>query len=70
VRGVEAVMPMVDTAMSQGSAAGKISPAQAARELITGMNKGLSVVWVGKTRAIPVLLRLAPSVLARVIQRG
>ena len=70
VRVVEAVMPMVDTAMSQGSAAGKISPAQAARELITGMNKGLSVVWVGKTRAIPVLLRLAPSVLARVIQRG
>ena len=70
VRVVEAVMPMVDTAMSQGSAAGKISPAQAARELITGMNKGLSVVWVGKARAIPVLLRLAPSVLARVIQRG
>ena len=70
VKVVEVVMPMVDTAMSQGSAAGKISPAQAARELITGMNKGLSVVWVGKTRAIPVLLRLAPSVLARVIQRG
>ena len=70
VKVVEVVMPMVDTAMSQGSAAGKISPAQAARELITGMNKGLSVVWVGKARAIPVLLRLAPSVLARVIQRG
>jgi len=34
------------------------------------MNKGHSVVWVGKTRAIPVLRRLAPSVLARVIQRG
>ena len=70
VKVVEVVMPMVDTAMSQASAAGKISPAQAARELITGMNKGLSVVWVGKARAIPVLLRLAPSVLARVIQRG
>ena len=70
VRVVEAVMPMVDTAMSQTSSAGKISPAQAAREVIIGMNKGHSVVWVGKTRAIPVLLRLAPSVLARVIQRG
>jgi len=70
VRVVEAVMPMVDTAMSQASSVGKISPAQAAREVITGMNKGHSVVWVGKTRAIPVLRRLAPSVLARVIQRG
>lgn len=70
VRVVEAVMPIVDTAMTQGRGTGKISPAQAAREVISGMTQGHSVIWVGKARAIPLLQRFAPAVLARIMQRG
>lgn len=70
VRVVEAVMPLVDTAMSHGRGTGKISPAQAASEVIAGLHKGTPVVWVGKARAVPLLQRFAPSVLARIMQRG
>jgi len=70
VRVIEAVMPMVDTAMTQGRGSGKISPAKAAREVIAGIHKGQSVIWVGKARAIPVFQRLAPSVFARIMQRS
>lgn len=70
VRVVEAVMPLVDTAMTEGRGTGKISPAQAASEVIAGLRKGQTMVWVGKARAVPLLLRLAPGLLARVMQRG
>jgi uncharacterized oxidoreductase len=70
VRVVEAVMPLVDTGMTQGRGTGKISPAQAASEVIAGLRKGHPVVWVGKARAVPLLQRLAPGVLARIMQRG
>ena len=70
VRVIEAVMPIVDTAMTQGRGTGKISAAQAASEVIAGINKGRPVIWVGKARAVPVLQRLAPSVLAGIMQRS
>ncbi|WP_168224682.1 SDR family oxidoreductase [Rhodoferax aquaticus] len=70
VRVVEAVMPLVDTAMTQGRGTGKISPAQAASEVIAGLHKGHATVWVGKARAVPLLQRFAPRVLARIMQRG
>lgn len=70
VRVVEAVMPLVDTAMTQGRGSAKISPTQAANEVIAGLHKGHAVVWVGKARAVPLLQRLAPALLARIMQRG
>lgn len=70
VRVVEAVMPLVDTAMTAGRGSGKISPAQAASEVLTGLRRGRNVVWVGKARAVPWLQRIAPALLARALQRG
>jgi short-subunit dehydrogenase involved in D-alanine esterification of teichoic acids len=70
VRVIEVVMPMVDTAMTQGWGSGKIPAAQAAGDVIAGICTGRPVVWVGKARAVPLLQRLAPGVLARIMQRG
>jgi uncharacterized oxidoreductase len=69
VRVVEAVMPLVDTAMTEGRGRGKISPDQAARAVIDGLRNDQDRVWVGKTRAMPLLQRWAPSLLARILQR-
>ena len=70
VRVIEAVMPMVDTGMTQGRGSGKISAAQAASEVLAGIRANRPVVWVGKARAVPLLQRLAPSVLAWIMRRG
>lgn len=70
VRVIEAVMPLVDTPMTQGRGRGKISAEQAARALIDGMNTGQPMVWIGKARAIRVLKRWAPGLLQRMLQRG
>jgi uncharacterized oxidoreductase len=56
--------------MTQGRGTGKISPAQAASEVIAGLHKGHPTVWVGKARAVPLMQRFAPRVLARIMQRG
>ncbi len=46
----EAILPLVDTAMTQGRGRGKISPEQAAAEIIRGAERGLAEIYVGKVR--------------------
>lgn len=66
---VEAVMPLVDTPMTHGRGSGKLPAAQAAKQVIDGLLAGQQDIWVGKAKALPVLQRLAPRLLARVMQR-
>ena len=70
VRVVEAVMPLVDTPMTQGRGSGKMPAAKAAAQLIDGLLAGADEIWIGKARALPLLQRLAPGLLARVMQRS
>jgi short-subunit dehydrogenase involved in D-alanine esterification of teichoic acids len=69
VRVVEAVMPLVDTPMTAGRGGGKLSAAEAARQLIDGVAAGQSELYIGKARWLPSLQRWAPGVLARTLQR-
>ncbi len=68
VRVVEAIVPLVDTPMTQGRGSGKLSAAQAAQGIIEGVRSGQSEVWVGKARALPVLQRWAPGLLQHLMQ--
>lgn len=70
VQVVEAVMPLVDTPMTQGRDGDKLSAAQAAREVLDGLRAGRQDIRVGKTRAMPLLQWLAPGLLARLIERA
>jgi uncharacterized oxidoreductase len=70
VRVVEAVMPLVDTPMTQGRGRNKIPAGLAAAQMLQGLAAGRDVIWVGKARGIPVLQRLAPGVLGRIMQAG
>ncbi|HEY9094855.1 MAG TPA: SDR family NAD(P)-dependent oxidoreductase [Hydrogenophaga sp.] len=68
VRVVEAVMPLVDTPMTHGRGHNKMPAGLAAGQVLQGLVAGRDVIWVGKARGIPVLQRLAPGVLARLMQ--
>lgn len=70
VRVIEAIMPLVDTPMTAGRGRGKLSAAQAARQILEGLHAGQSEIWVGKARALPYLQRWAPGLLAKVMQNN
>jgi uncharacterized oxidoreductase len=63
----EAILPLVDTPMTRGRGTGKISAEYTAAQIIAAMSKRQPQVWVGKARFLRPLLRLAPSVAARIM---
>lgn len=69
VRVVDAVMPLVDTPMTQGRGRGKMPAELAARALVAGLLGGQSELGIGKARWVPALQRWAPGLLARILQK-
>jgi len=69
VRVVEAVMPLVDTPMTAGRGRSKMSSEEAAGAVVAGLWTGPETLYVGKARLLPPLLRLAPGIAARILQR-
>lgn len=68
IRVMEAVMALVDTDMTRGRGKGKISPFRAAREIIAGIEKDRDEVWVAKAALLPLLYRLSPTLVARILK--
>lgn len=64
----EAVMALVDTEMTKGRGAGKISPQQAALEVVYGLAKGKTEVWVAKAKMLRFINRLAPSIAEKILR--
>lgn len=60
ISAVDVVLPLVDTPMTAGRGAGKISAEQAAREILAGLRADRSEIHVGKAKAFMLLHRLAP----------
>ena len=69
VRVVEAVMPLVDTPMTAGRGRGKLSSDDAAGAVVAGLWTGPETLYIGKARLLPPMLRLAPGIAARILQR-
>ena len=70
VRVMEAVMALVDTDMTAGRGTGKISPAQAAGEVIAAIKRDRDEVYVDRAKLLPILMRVAPGVGERLMRRG
>jgi uncharacterized oxidoreductase len=70
VRVTDVILPLVDTDMTRGRGHGKITAAAAATDIIAGLRRGSSEVYVGKARLLPVLMRLAPALAYRTLRRG
>ncbi len=65
VRFVEVILPLVDTDMTRGRGQNKMSADDAARQIVRGIERGDLTLCVGKAKLLPLLLRLAPSLLTR-----
>lgn len=70
VRFIEVVMPMVDTPMTAGRGSHKLTAIDAAYQTRKGIASGRKTVRVGKTRFLPILNRLAPGMLTRLMNRA
>ena len=68
VRVCEVVMSLVDTDMTRGRGRGKISAEAAADAIVRGLEAGRSEVWVGKARLLPLLVRLSPKTVQRMLR--
>lgn len=65
----ECILPLVDTRMTAGRGSGKITPGQVADEIISELRRpARPILYVGKTRLLPILLRFAPFVVRRLLQ--
>lgn len=70
LRVVEVVMPLVDTPMTAGRGRGKIAPVDAANAVVAGLWSGPETLYVGKARLLPPLLRFAPGLAGKILQRS
>lgn len=70
VRVCEAIMPLVDTPMTEGRGRGKMSAQLAVECLISGAERGRDEVYIGITRALPLLMRLAPGLVGNMMKRA
>lgn len=68
VRVAQAFLPLVDTKMTRGRGSGKISSAQAASEIIAGLEAKCDDFGVGKAKLLMRLLRLSPSFAKRIMK--
>lgn len=68
LRLIEALPPLVDTAMTRGRGTGKISPAQAAAEIIKGIERGQDEIYIGKSKLLRIVHRIAPSIAERILK--
>ena len=66
----EAVLPLVDTDMTRGRGRGKITPKAAADQIAHGVANGRDEILIGKSKLLPALLRIAPSIPRRMLRSG
>jgi uncharacterized oxidoreductase len=69
VRVVEALPPLVDTAMTAGRGANKLSAAECARRILQGVQRGQREIPVGQTWWLMAVARLSPSLAEGVMRR-
>lgn len=64
----EAIMPLVDTPMTEGRGKGKMKAEDAAEAIIKGIEDGRHEIYVGKARMMPFLSRVSPSLMAKIMK--
>jgi uncharacterized oxidoreductase len=68
VRVVEVVPPLVATQMTAGRGKGKISPTVVAAEIIQGLERDATEIYVGKAKVMRAMHRLSPNLVARLLR--
>lgn len=63
-------MALVDTDMTAGRGQGKITPTEAADEVVDAILAGRREVYVDRAKLLPILMRVAPGLGERIMRRG
>jgi uncharacterized oxidoreductase len=63
----EVIMALVDTDMTWGRGRGKISPAEAARQITEGIEKCSEEIHIGKVKGLMLLRKLMPNLAERLL---
>ncbi len=69
IRVLQAIMPLVDTPMTEGRGRGKMTAAEAARQLIRGIEKEIADHDIGKVKALRFIMRLWPGLARQIMKR-
>ncbi len=69
VQVTEILLPLVDTPMTEGRGSGKISPAFAAQAIIKGIQQRKDEVYVGKSKLLPIMMRVWPGLVKRILSK-
>jgi uncharacterized oxidoreductase len=70
VRVVEALPPLVDTAMTRGRGRGKMSPEACASEILAGLEAGRVEIYVGKSKLLRAIMRVSPALGWEIMRNG
>ncbi|WP_374632768.1 SDR family NAD(P)-dependent oxidoreductase [Ferrovibrio sp.] len=70
IRVIDAVMAYVDTALTRGRGGVKMAAADAAAEVVAGMLRGTTEIWVGKTRLLRWAHRLWPNMARNILRNS
>lgn len=65
----EAILPLVDTSMTQGRGSGKLTPQYTAAKIIDGIKTNRPEIYIGKARLLPLMMRLSPSLVKGILKR-
>jgi uncharacterized oxidoreductase len=68
VRVVEALPPLVRTEMTAGRNEGAMEPAACAAAIVRGLRRGRAEIYVGKSKLLRVIMRVAPSLGERIMR--
>lgn len=69
VQVMEVLLPLVDTPMTAGRGRNKLSPENAASQIIQGIKSGKDEIYVGKARLLPLLMRISPSIAKNLLRK-
>lgn len=64
------VLPLVDTPMTAGRGAGKMSPEAVAEVIVEGIQRDREEVWIGKARILRLLAAIAPGMAVRLLRNS
>lgn len=70
IAALQAFLPLVDTAMTQGRGKHKISVSKAAEKIIRGVERGVPMNDIGKVRLLRWLLRWLPALALRILKNN
>lgn len=65
-----AILPLVDTPMTAGRGGGKLPASVAARQILKGVERNQSDIYVGKARWIPIVSRLSPVLMKSILKNA